>query len=96
MKNVVLPIIFYFLTCGYRKILRNYGLRSTLDFKTPMEYHLSIGRGKRILSRKVSYVVNIYTSAAFSGATHVHFRYSLDEAKWLYIMVSFVAFSRES
>jgi membrane-associated phospholipid phosphatase len=35
-----------------------------------------------------------HASAAFSGATYVHFRYSLEEAKWLYLAASFVAFSR--
>jgi membrane-associated phospholipid phosphatase len=35
-----------------------------------------------------------HTSAAFSGATYVHFRYSFEEAKWLYLMASLVAFSR--
>ncbi|MDR2778225.1 MAG: phosphatase PAP2 family protein [Rickettsiales bacterium] len=35
-----------------------------------------------------------HASSAFSGATYVHFRYSAWEARWLYIMASFVAFSR--
>jgi membrane-associated phospholipid phosphatase len=35
-----------------------------------------------------------HTSAAFSGAAYVHFRYSFGESKWLYLMASFVAFSR--
>ena len=35
-----------------------------------------------------------HASAAFSGATYVHFRYSLYEARWLYAMATFVAFSR--
>lgn len=35
-----------------------------------------------------------HASAAFSGATYVHFRYSLYEARWLYAMAAFVAFSR--
>ena len=35
-----------------------------------------------------------HASAAFSGATYVHFRYSLHEARWLYAMAAFVAFSR--
>lgn len=35
-----------------------------------------------------------HASAAFSGATYVHFRYSFGEAKWLYLMATFAAFSR--
>jgi membrane-associated phospholipid phosphatase len=35
-----------------------------------------------------------HASAAFSGASYVHFRYSLGEARWLYVLASFVAFSR--
>jgi membrane-associated phospholipid phosphatase len=35
-----------------------------------------------------------HASAAFSGATYVHCRYSAKEAKWLYLMASFVAFTR--
>lgn len=35
-----------------------------------------------------------HTSAAFSGATYVNFRYSFHEAKWLYLMATFAAFSR--
>lgn len=35
-----------------------------------------------------------HASAAFSGATYVHFRYSPYEARWLYAMATFVAFSR--
>jgi membrane-associated phospholipid phosphatase len=35
-----------------------------------------------------------HTAAAFSGATFTHFRYSFDEAKYLYILSAFTAFSR--
>jgi membrane-associated phospholipid phosphatase len=35
-----------------------------------------------------------HASAAFSGATYVHSRYSFEEAKWLYMLASFVAFTR--
>ncbi|MDR1494899.1 MAG: phosphatase PAP2 family protein [Rickettsiales bacterium] len=35
-----------------------------------------------------------HTAAAFSGATFVHFRYSFDEAKYLYLLSAFTAFSR--
>ncbi|GHU26653.1 hypothetical protein FACS1894152_1710 [Bacilli bacterium] len=35
-----------------------------------------------------------HTAAAFTGATFVHFRYSFGEAKYLYTLAAFTAFSR--
>lgn len=35
-----------------------------------------------------------HTAAAFGGATFVHFRYSFNEAKYLYLMSIFTGFSR--
>ncbi len=49
---------------------------------------------KRPNSDKYESFPSGHTAAAFGGATFVHFRYSFDEAKYLYLMSIFTGFSR--
>lgn len=49
---------------------------------------------KRPNSDKYESFPSGHTAAAFGGATFMHFRYSFDEAKYLYLMSIFTGFSR--